>query len=122
MMRTAEPSPPGEERGIEIGRGRGGGEGLTLANAHARALTHTHTHTHERACVTLSFEYTPPRGSHPGTRPRAVTETHTCRQRRWSNTLTRGFFWFSHYMVLQAEAHGNAHTWGTRRREECTDT
>lgn len=46
MMRTAEPSPPGEERGIEIGRGRGGGEGLTLANAHARALTHTHTHRH----------------------------------------------------------------------------
>ena len=117
MMRTAEPSPPGEERGIEIGRGRGGGGGLTLASAHARALTHTHTH--ERACVTLSFEYTPPRGSHPGTRPRTVTETHTCRQRRQSNTLTRGFFWFSQYMVLQAEAHGNAHTWGTRK---CTDT
>lgn len=47
-MRTAEPSPPGEERGIEIGRGRGGGGGLTLASAHARTLTHTHTH---RACV-----------------------------------------------------------------------
>lgn len=46
-----------------------------------RALSHTHTHKNtrarRRACVTLSFEYTPPCGSHPGTHPRTVTKTHT---------------------------------------------
>ena len=39
----------------------------------------THTYTHQRACVTLSFDYTALCSSHPGTRPHTVTETHTCR-------------------------------------------
>lgn len=60
-----------------MGRGRGGGGGWeTHPGERTRVRLHTHTHTHERACVTLSFEYTPPRGSHPGTRPRTVTDTH----------------------------------------------
>lgn len=72
----AKPALRGErnKNGERKGRGR-------ETHSGARALSHTHTNTRararRRACVTLSFEYTPPRGSHPGTHPRTVTKTHT---------------------------------------------
>ena len=107
-MRTAEPSPPGEERGIEIGRGRGGGGGLTLASAHAHTHTHTHTsvrasqcHSNTRRCAAhtqahahaLSPRHTPAGRDAGATHsPEAFSGSHTtwsCRQRR-TEMPTRG--------------------------------
>lgn len=89
-MRTAEPSPPGEERGIEIGRGSGGGGRRSQA---PRARTHTHTsarashcHSNTRRCAvhtqahahTLSQKHTPAGGDARATHsPEALPDSLT---------------------------------------------